>query len=57
MFLFVGLFASSNVFLALGQGSRIPPAIAAWVPAAGFLLLGVYLVYLRTQNRPLPFLG
>lgn len=57
LFLFLGLYTASNLFLALGQGSRVPPAVAAWVPALGFLLLGFYLVYLRTNNRPLPFLG
>ncbi len=57
LFLFLGLFASSNVFLALGQGARIPPIAAAWTPAVGFVLLGALLVFLRTQNRPLPFLG
>ena len=57
LFLFLGLYFSSNVFLALGQGSRIPPMVAAWAPASLFLLVGIVLVYLRTQNRPLPFLG
>jgi len=57
LFLFVGLFSSSNVFLALGQGSRISPIVAAWTPAVFFLLLGVLLVYLRSTNRPIPFTG
>ncbi|MBV9489014.1 MAG: LptF/LptG family permease [Verrucomicrobia bacterium] len=57
LFLFIGLYTSSNIFLALGQGARIPPLVAAWTPAVGFLLIGCYLLYLRTSNRPLPFLG
>jgi lipopolysaccharide export system permease protein len=57
LFLFVGLFSSSNVFLALGQGSRISPIVAAWTPAVFFLLLGVLLLYLRSTNRPIPLIG
>ena len=57
LFLFIGLFSLSNVFLALGQGSRIPPLVAAWTPACGFLLLGFILLYRRSTNRPIPFTG
>ena len=57
LFLFIGLFSSSNVFLALGQGSRISPLVAAWTPSAVFLLLGFILLYRRATNRPIPFTG
>jgi lipopolysaccharide export LptBFGC system permease protein LptF len=57
LFLFIGLFASTNIFLALGQGARIIPLVAAWAPAASFLLIGILFLYLRTTNRPLPILG
>jgi LPS export ABC transporter permease LptG len=57
LFLFIGLFSCSNVFLALGQGSRISPLVAAWTPAAGFLLIGLILLYRRATNRPIPFTG
>jgi LPS export ABC transporter permease LptG len=57
LFLFVGLFSSSNVFLALGQGSRVAPIVAACTPALFFLLLGLLLLYLRSTNRPIPFIG
>ncbi|HEY6840509.1 MAG: lipopolysaccharide export system permease protein [Verrucomicrobiota bacterium] len=57
LFLFIGLFSSSNVFLALGQGSRISPLVAAWTPAATFLFLGFILLYRRATNRPIPFTG
>jgi lipopolysaccharide export system permease protein len=57
LFLFVGLFSSSNVFLALGQGSRISPLVAAWTPSVSFLLLGFILLYRRATNRPIPFTG
>jgi lipopolysaccharide export system permease protein len=57
LFLFVGLFSSSNVFLALGQGARISPLLAAWAPTVAFLLLGLILLYRRATNRPIPFTG
>ena len=57
LLLFIGLFASTNVFLALGQGSRISPLVAAWTPALAFLLLGFLLLYRRATNRPIPFAG
>ncbi len=57
LFLFIGLFASTNVFLALGQGARIDPFVSAWTPAATFLLLGLVLLYLRSTNRPILLLG
>jgi lipopolysaccharide export system permease protein len=57
LLLFIGLFSTSNIFLALGQGSRISPIIAAWTPSISFLLLGIFLLYLRATNRPIPFTG
>lgn len=57
LFLFVGMFSSSNVFLALGQGARIPPLVAAWTPSAAFFLIGLILLYRRAANLPIPFTG
>ncbi len=57
LLLFVGLFSTSNVFMALGQGARVPPMVAAWTPAGVFMLLGLFFLYLRATNRPIPFLG
>jgi LPS export ABC transporter permease LptG len=57
LFLFLGLFGAGQVFAALGAGSRVSPLVAAWTPAAVFFVLGVALVYLRSTNRPIPFLG
>ena len=57
LFLFIILFAVGNIFTALGQGSRVSPIVAAWTPEVVFLLLGLLLVYLRSTNRPIPFLG
>ena len=57
LFLFLALFGAGQIFAALGAGSRVSPLVAAWTPAAVFFVLGVGLVYLRSTNRPIPFLG
>ena len=44
----------THLFLALGEGDRISPAIAAWTPNLVFAVLGVYLLYLRATNREAP---
>jgi lipopolysaccharide export system permease protein len=41
----------THLFLALGEGSRIPAWTAAWLPNALFALIGLYLLYLRSTNR------
>jgi len=43
--------------MALGAGARIPPIAAAWIPIALFFTVGVFLIFLRSTNRPIPFLG
>jgi lipopolysaccharide export system permease protein len=57
LLLFIALFAAGNVCMALGAGARIPPIAAAWTPIVLFLAVGLYLVFLRSTNRPIPFLG
>jgi lipopolysaccharide export system permease protein len=52
--LFVFLFLSSYLFIALGKGSRIPPFVAAWVPLMAFFLVGLMLLWYRSTNRDLP---
>lgn len=51
----IGLVFSMNflthLFLALGEGDRIPPWAAAWTPNFLFALLGLVLLYLRSTNR------
>lgn len=54
MALYAGLLLSTYFFLALGKGSRVSPAIAAWLPNAFFLLVGLVLLYFRGSNRELP---
>ena len=41
----------THLFLALGEGYRISPIIAAWTPNLIFTVIGIYLLYLRATNR------
>ncbi len=41
----------THLFLALGEGSRVPAWIAAWFPNLMFAVIGLYLLYLRATNR------
>jgi lipopolysaccharide export system permease protein len=41
----------THLFLALGEGCRIPSWTAAWTPNAVFAVIGLYLLYLRATNR------
>ena len=43
-----------HFFLALGEGDRISPWIAAWTPNLIFAVIGLYLLYLRASNREAP---
>jgi lipopolysaccharide export system permease protein len=47
---FVFLF-STFLFLALGKGNHISPFAAAWTPNIALMLVGLYLLYLRSTNR------
>ena len=40
-----------HLFLALGEGDRVPAWIAAWTPNILFAGIGLYLLYLRSTNR------
>src|SRR5437870_12663049 len=40
-----------HLFLALGEGDRISPLVAAWTPNLIFAVIGLYLLYLRATNR------
>jgi lipopolysaccharide export LptBFGC system permease protein LptF len=44
----------THLFLALGEGDRIAPSIAAWTPNILFATIGLYLLYLRASNREAP---
>jgi len=42
---------STHLFLALGEGDRIPAWLAGWAPALLFGAIGLYLLQLRSSNR------
>src|SRR5438067_6309111 len=49
---------STHLFLALGEGDRIPAWIAGWAPTIVFGMIGLYLLQLRSSNRdPSDFRG
>ena len=43
-----------HLFLALGEGDRVPAWIAAWTQNILFAAIGLYLLYLRASNREAP---
>jgi lipopolysaccharide export system permease protein len=43
-----------HLFLALGEGDRVPAWIAAWTPNILFAGIGLYLLYVRASNREAP---
>ena len=43
-----------HLFLALGEGDRVSPWVAAWTPNLLFVAIGLYLFYLRASNREAP---
>ena len=51
---FFALVLSSNLFIALGKGSRVSPFVAAWGPMIAFFAVGLYLLWMRSTNRDLP---
>ena len=44
----------THLFLALGEGDRVSPVVAAWTPNAIFFVVGLYLLHLRATNRETP---
>jgi lipopolysaccharide export LptBFGC system permease protein LptF len=49
---------STHLFLALGEGDRIPAWLAGWAPTILFGTIGLYLLQLRLSNRePSDFRG
>jgi lipopolysaccharide export LptBFGC system permease protein LptF len=41
----------THLFLALGEGDRVPAWVAAWTPNLIFTVIGLYLLFLRATNR------
>jgi LPS export ABC transporter permease LptG len=58
LLVFVYIYVSTHLFLALGEGDRIPAWIAGWAPTIVFAIVGLYLLQLRSSNRdPSDFRG
>jgi lipopolysaccharide export LptBFGC system permease protein LptF len=43
----------THLFLALGEGDRIAPWVAGWMPNVVFAAIGLALLYFRSSNREL----
>ena len=54
IFIFFGMIFVNDLFISLGKGSHLPPMLAVWIPNLSFGLIGVLLLYLRSQNKELP---
>ena len=46
-----------HLFLALGEGARVPTWVAAWTPNMIFGVIGLILLYYRATNREPPLSG
>ena len=46
-----------HLFLALGEGARVPTWVAAWTPNLIFGVIGMILLYYRATNREPPLSG
>jgi lipopolysaccharide export system permease protein len=57
IFIFFGYLFLMFLFLALGKGGHVTPMVAGWLPNALMLVIGLYLLYLRSTNRELPRLS
>ena len=54
IFIFFAMIMLRYFCLALGKGSHMNPALAAWLPDMIFFSLGLILLYVRSSNRELP---
>jgi len=54
IFIFFSAMFFDQLFLAMGKGSRVSPEFAAWVPRIFFILIGLFLLWLRSTNREMP---
>jgi len=57
IFIFFGMIFINDVFLSLGKGSHLNPALTVWIPNLIFAVLGLTMLYLRSQNKELPKLS
>ena len=52
--LFIAVFFLSAVVLKAGEGLYLPPAVGAWLINGVFLVIGLVVLWMRSNNRPLP---
>ena len=52
--LFIAVFFLSAVVLKAGEGLYLPPAVGAWLINGVFLVIGLAVLWLRSNNRSLP---
>ena len=57
IFIFFGYLFLMFLMLALGKGGHVSPLVAGWLPNTVLLIIGGYLLYLRSTNRELPRLS
>ena len=57
IFLFAANTFLNYLLLAFGKGSIVSPFVAAWGSNIAFGIIGLYLLYLRSENRELPKLS
>lgn len=57
IFIFFSLLFLNNLCLNLGKGSHLPSWLSPWIPHLLFGILGVTLIYYRSQNKDLPSLS
>jgi LPS export ABC transporter permease LptG len=57
IFIFFGMIFVNDLFISLGKGGHLPPALSVWIPNLAFGLLGGVMLYLRSQNKELPKLS
>lgn len=51
VFIFFGMMFFDKLFLAFGKHGSIPAVVAAWGTNAMFMVIGLYLLYIRSTNR------
>lgn len=54
--IFALMYIMRGTLLAMGQGSRIPPFIAAWGTNIAVAIVGIILLWFRARNREVPTL-
>lgn len=52
--LFVLVYFTYTIFLKLGEGGHLPPAVAGWGVIGLFALVGMVMLWMKNYNRQLP---